>query len=306
MPSISITPDGNDVYVGADDTIAELARSANGSLAQLASPNNCIQEQADDSSDCGTETGVGIVSIVSLDVSPDGRNLYSSEGIIGAVAEFTRSASGSLAEPGGANDCIEENSSGDGGHPAEGCGTNTGHGLGEGGTLQVSPDGANVYVAATSDDCNVPCHAALAEFARNSDGSLTQLATPNNCIEENGGSDCGDETGHGLSSGSAGLAISPGADSVYATGSDDIAEFARALPALTVSVSGAGSGTITDGTGAISCADLLACVPDWEHRHADGDAERRFGAGVMEWRRMLRQRDVSGRNERRHDGDGYV
>ena len=147
---------------------------------------------------------------MSLDVSPDGRNLYSSEGnYTGAVAEFARNANGSLTQLVGPNDCIEENASGDGSSSPEGCGTKTGNGLGEGGTLQVSPDGANVYVAATSDDCNSPCHAALAEFVRNADGSLTQLASPNNCIEEQGGTDCGDETGHGLSTGSAGLAISP-------------------------------------------------------------------------------------------------
>jgi len=281
--SVSISPDGHNVYVAGSDTIAEFGRNANGSLAQLASPNNCIQEQADGGTECGTETGVGVAGIVSLEVSPDGRNLYSSEGnYTGAIGEFTRNANGSLTQLGGANNCIEENSSGDGTHPPEGCGTNTGHGLGEGGTLQVSPDGADVYVAATSDDCNEPCHAALAEFARNAAGSLTQLPSPNNCIEEQGGSDCGNETGHGLSDGSAGLAISPGDDTVYATGQDDIAEFARTLPVLTVSLSGPGSGTITDGTGAISCA------PTCSHAYPIGSvvtltATPRAGSGLASW-----------------------
>ena len=84
---------------------------------------------------------------MSLDVSPDGRNLYSSEGnYTGAVAEFARNANGSLTQLSGTNDCIEENACGDGTQSPEGCGTQSGHGLGDGGTLQVSPDGANVFV----------------------------------------------------------------------------------------------------------------------------------------------------------------
>jgi len=260
--SLAMSPDGHNLYVGGTDTIAELSRNANGSLTQLASPDNCIQEKADDATDCGTETGIGVVEIGSLAVSPNGQNLYSSEGnYTGAVAEFARAANGALTQLASPNNCIEENSTGDGGHPAEGCGTQTGHGLGEGGALVISPDGANVYVAATSDDCNEPCHAALSEFAVNAGGSLTQLASPNNCIEDTGGSDCGNETGDGLADGNAaGLAISPGSDSVYATGQGDIAEFARSLPSLTVSISGPGSGTVSDGTGAIACAPTCSAT----------------------------------------------
>jgi hypothetical protein len=151
--------------------------------------------------------------------------------------------------------CIEENAAQESPQPPEGCGTQTGHGLGSGGTLQVSPDGANVYVAASSDDCNSSCHSAIAEFSRRGDGSLEQLPSPNNCIEEHGGSDCGNETGRGLSTGTVpGLAIAPSADNVYSTGQNSIAEFFRTLPTLTVSLTGFGSGTVSDGTGAIACA----------------------------------------------------
>jgi DNA-binding beta-propeller fold protein YncE len=253
--SVAVSPGGDSVYVGGDEAIAEFTRNADGSLTQHAGPNNCIQEPGASANDC-TTTGIGIVQIASLDVSPDGKNLYSSAAnYTGAVAEFARNPDGSLSQLASPNNCIEENPSGDGSYPPEGCGTGTGDGLGEGGALQVSPDGANVYVAATQDDCNAPCHAAVAEFARNGDGSLTQLASPNNCIEEHGGSDCGDETGRGLATGTqAGLAIAPGADSVYVTGEGDIAEFARLLPTLSVSLSGPGSGSVTDATGAIACS----------------------------------------------------
>jgi DNA-binding beta-propeller fold protein YncE len=284
--SLSISPDGHNLYVGANNTIAELTRNANGSLAQLASPNNCIQEAADNNGECGTETGVGIQFIVSLDVSPDGQNLYSSESnYTGAVGEFARGANGALTQLSGANNCIEENSTGDGSSSPEGCGTQTGHGLGEGGALQVSPDGANVYVAATEDDCNQPCHAAVAEFARNANGTLTQLPSPDNCIEEfsESPSDCGTATGHGLAAGNeAGLAIAPGADSVYLDGDADIAEFARLLPTLTVSINGPGGGTVVDGTGAISCA------PTCSHAYPIGTvvtltANPQAGSGLAAW-----------------------
>jgi DNA-binding beta-propeller fold protein YncE len=285
--SLSISSDGHNVYAGGSGSIAELARNADGSLTQLSGANNCIEEHG--GSDCGTETGLGLRRIVSLDISPDGRNLYSSAGdYTGALAEFMRNADGSLTQLSGANSCIEENPSGDGTQAAEGCGTNTGHGLGSGGTLAVSPDGANVYVGATGDDCNSPCHNAVAEFARNASGSLTQLASPNNCIEEQGGTnppDCGDETGRGLSSGAPpGMAISPGADSVYVTGTSpgSIAEFARLLPTLTVSLSGSGSGTVSDGTGAISCS------PTCSHAYPIGQvvtltASPRSGSSFVSW-----------------------
>jgi hypothetical protein len=262
--SLAISSDGHSVYVGANDTIAEFTRNADGSLTQLTSPNDCIQEHGIIPVDCGTTTGLGVRSVASLEVSPDGHNLYSSSGIpgnpSGALAEFARNADGSLTQLASPNNCIEENATGN--LSPEGCGTQSGHGLGDGGALQVTPDGANVFVASAQDDCG--CRAAVAEFARHADGTLVQLASPNNCIEEHGGTDCGDETGHGLTTGSvAGLAIAPGSDSVYATGetfsiTGAIAEFARALPTLTVSLSGTGSGTVSDGTGAISCAPICS------------------------------------------------
>ena len=66
--------------------------------------------------DCTSQAGIGISSVGSLAVSPDGRNLYSaSTDATGAVAEFARNANGSLTQLGGANSCIEENATGQGG-----------------------------------------------------------------------------------------------------------------------------------------------------------------------------------------------
>jgi hypothetical protein len=91
--SLSISRDGRNVYVGGGSAIAEFVRNADGSLTQLSGVNNCIEEHG--GNDCNTEAGSGVRSIVSLDVSSDGRNLYSSSGnYTGAVAEFACNADG--------------------------------------------------------------------------------------------------------------------------------------------------------------------------------------------------------------------
>jgi hypothetical protein len=124
----------------------------------------------------------------------------------------------------------------------------------------MSPDGASVYAAAPDNTCTAGACSDVAEFARNADGSLTQLASPDSCIQDSSveGNECpGNENGSGL--GGAGIAVSPdpAGASVYVTGGDnnDIAAFARTPVnhTLTVSLAGSGSGAVSDGTGAIAC-----------------------------------------------------
>jgi DNA-binding beta-propeller fold protein YncE len=256
VDAIAISPDGNNLYTGSDQspgTIAEFARNSDGTLTQLTGGNNCIQEQ-DDSTTCGTETGVGIGEVASLAVSPDGQNLYATSfGTDGTVAEFARNSDGSLTQLGNGNDCIEEHGS------DAGC-DGQGNGLDGADDVVVSPDGADVYVATTRSDC---CDEDIAEFARSSSGgSLTQLASPDNCIEDTGGEDCDNETGTGLGGGE--LAVSPDGTGVYATGFDDVAEFARTPVdyALGVTLAGSGTGGVSDGTGA------LACPPTCSHAYS--------------------------------------
>jgi DNA-binding beta-propeller fold protein YncE len=244
--AVVVSPDGNNVYVGGDNapgTIAEFTRNSDGSLTQLPGPNDCIQENAGALA-CGTETGRGINAVVGLAVSPDGHNVYAtSAGPNGDLAEFARATDGSLTQLASPNDCIEEQGS------AEGCGTTDGHGLNGASQLVVSADDASVYVATQGDDC---CDQAVAAFSRASDGTVTQLPAPDECIDENT-EDCSDDTGLGLGGGA--VAIPTDGANVYTTGFADIAELARTpvQHTLSVATTGSGSGAVSDGTGAIAC-----------------------------------------------------
>ena len=182
VDTVVVSADGNNVYTGTLSTdgnsgaIAEFARAPDGTLSQLGNGHDCIQN-GDGSSDCAEETGVGIDNVISMAVSPDGENLYSSTaGSHGAIAEFSRAQDGSLAQLPGTNNCIEQLGSG------LGCGADD-PGLDGAAEVKVSPDGANVYLAtSTGGGC---CDAAITEFGRSStDGSLSQLPVPDNCIDE--------------------------------------------------------------------------------------------------------------------------
>jgi hypothetical protein len=104
--------------------------------------------------------------------------------------------------------------------------------------LAISPDGGSLYVAADED------HAIL-ELSRDASGALTQLATPDDCVQETGGGDCGTD-GTGLSGDPLGVAVSPQGDSMYVVTSgapDSVVEFSRAQSTTTTGTftwSGAG------------------------------------------------------------------
>jgi DNA-binding beta-propeller fold protein YncE len=266
VTGVVVSPHGDNVYtVGAPNpyssgSIAEFTRDATtGSLTPL----GCLgtPESSETCSD-GTATGVGGIS--GLVVTPDGNDVYtaSEDEAGGPIGEFSRGAGGRLTQLPPPNDCIQEQSTYP--YPPPTC-TNgtTGIGIGSGFRLVVSPDGANVYAAAPSTPCygSYTC-SDIAEFARNADGSLKQLPSPDACIQDSSvnGSECpGNENGSGL--GGPGLAISPDGNNVYVTGADGVAELARGTHTLTVSNGGTGTGAVADGTGAI------ACPPDCSHAY---------------------------------------
>ena len=285
VTGVAVSPDGADVYTtgapnsDSDGSIAEFSVGQGGALT----PIGCLGTP-EGAEPCTPGTAPGIVGITGLVVSPDGNNVYTASQFEGGpIAEFSRGAGGVLQQLPSPNDCIQEQNT----QYNFTCGTTTGTGIGSGYRLVVSPDGANVYAAAPAAGCDANSCSDVAEFARNlaKQGALTQLGSPNSCIQESSteGSECPqNENGAGL--GGPGVAISPDNANVYVTGGneDAIAEFARAIPTLTVSLAGAGSGGVSDGTGGISCG------PTCSHGYGIGQvvtltATPAFGSQFVGW-----------------------
>ncbi len=119
---VVVSPDGANVYVlsTTDDSIAEFARGAGGSLTPLGAPNNCIAQSGVQSS-CANETALGLYQPQAIAISPDGNTVYVAgqdaprtgdstlTGGNGAVAVFDRNPDGSLTQR-APEDCIAENS----------------------------------------------------------------------------------------------------------------------------------------------------------------------------------------------------
>jgi DNA-binding beta-propeller fold protein YncE len=258
VTGVAVSPHGDNVYTSGvlNDSTGSIAEFTRNTATGLLTSVGCLGNGD------GNCTGVtGVVGITGLAVSPDGNNVYTaSEEELGPIAEFSRSGTnGVLMQLPSPNNCIQEQGS------TFKCGTQ-GIGIADGFRLAVSSDGADVYAVAPGAGCgNASACSDIAEFARNAGGSLTQLSSPNGCIQDSNvtGSECpGNENGTGL--GGPGLAISPDNANVYVTGDTAVAEFARAIPTLTVSLAGPGNGTVSDGTGAI------ACQPTCSHAYGIG------------------------------------
>lgn len=256
------------IAVGASVGLpAQLAHAAPvpGALSQLPTPNECIQQTG--ATLCSSHA-VGINGTVGLAITPDGKNAYVVATSSQAVAELARSASGALSQLASPNDCVSS-------QPSSLCGTTTAKGLLAPEAIAVSPDGKNVYVAA--EDRNGI--GTIAEFARNPDGTLTQLSSTNACIAENSGqypggtpaADCTNNQGaHGIHIPIA-LSVSPDGNNVYVVDQDQsaIAVFTRTA-----------SGALTQPGGADDCIA--------EHDTGFGDCNR-SGNGLHLGTRVRRQ-----------------
>ncbi len=181
----------------------EVRASAFGALRQLPSPGDCLAI-VPAATGCGTLAS-GLASAHGIAMSPDGGFIYTAARG-GAVTVERRNADGSATQI----QCISDTSQ-YGQSTFETC--TKGNGLRNAGNIVVSPDGANVYVSSFYSS-------AVAEFRRNGDGTLTQLAAPNNCITQTPttGSDsdlsCAGQAGVGLTH-AEGIAITPDGTSVY-------------------------------------------------------------------------------------------
>ena len=138
--AIAVSPDGQNVYVAAgvdpNGDIAEFTRNADGSLTQP-SGHDCIGENG--TYGCADIGGHGLKFPNDLAISPDDKNVYVADQVGEAVTELARAADGSLSEPGGGADCIQDQTASN-----SDC-SNTGTGLSDVTGVVVSPDGNNVY-----------------------------------------------------------------------------------------------------------------------------------------------------------------
>jgi DNA-binding beta-propeller fold protein YncE len=225
---IAISPDGLTVYVAStgEHAISVFARDpSSGALTQLPDPFECLSDDGDGPLgmvdppfDLACGSGIGLGSATDVAVSPDGKNVYvaSFEETVAAFARDTTGAGapvGSLTQLSGPDACITQvgfNTSCTGVNPGQAIG----HGLNGPTGIDVTDGGGNVYVTGVNGD-------SIAEFTRNPDGSLDQLADPNDCLSDDpdgpGGNPPTDTNCAGTFAlnGATGLDAAPDGDAVY-------------------------------------------------------------------------------------------
>jgi DNA-binding beta-propeller fold protein YncE len=232
--SVTVSPDGRNVYatsVGSNAVVSFRRSPSTGALTQLGDGAGCIANVVRP----GCIAGRALDGPDAVTVSPNGDNVYVAAFIGSAVAVFTRNPStGVLTQPSDTTGCLVET-------PTAGCTTALALGNPEG--VAVSPDDANVYVAAPGSN-------AVDAFTRNSStGALTQATDGTGCIVGTALAGC--TTGVQLAGADA-LAVSPNGASVYVTslGSNSVTTFTRAT----------NTGQLTQLTGTSACVINLLAV----------------------------------------------
>jgi Divergent InlB B-repeat domain len=219
--AIAISPDGKNVYVAARDDagngdVAEFTRDANGSLTPVAGSDCIAENQEAEGQGCDAQSAHGLGTPMSLAVTD--QSVYVADESDNAVTTLARNtADGSLSEPDGAADCIQDDNA-----DSSEC-SRSASGISEVTGIVVSPDGANVYSAGPSGGLA----GSIAEFSVGDGGGLTAIGclgtTENTSVESCGGEAAGIV-------GITGLVVSPDGQNVYTASEQPvgpIAEFSR-------------------------------------------------------------------------------
>jgi DNA-binding beta-propeller fold protein YncE len=213
-PGIALgAPEG--MAVSADGTVVYVASALSNALAILGrDPTTGALAQATDGSGCIVATALnGCTPGEFLEganaVALGGGNVYVTSLLSNSVTAFGPTAGGALAQKPGPSGCVVF-------LVAVGC--SLGHGLAAPEGLDVSPDGASVYVTAYGSG-------ALVALARRKDGGIRQVPGKAGCVAVSVPDCARGRALKGLSS----VAVSPDGRFVYATAarSDAVAVFRR-------------------------------------------------------------------------------
>ena len=210
VASVTVSPDGRNVYAASfgSNAVVALARNpSTGALSQAPGLSGCTNEDGGE----GCQQGKALLQAFSVVVSPNGKFVYVGSILSSAVMSFERESDGSLRQIPRPGECTSE-----GGR--EGCAT--GRGLNEVAGVAISPGGGYLYSGASRSS------AVAALFLTPTSGGLDQLKGPYACAAEAGVEGC--STARGLA-GAGPLAVSPDGRSLYAGGLNSLAAFGREL-----------------------------------------------------------------------------
>ncbi len=249
---VKVSPNGANVYVTTTLESALVTFSRNPETGLL-TETGCIVHAAL----AGCTGGVhGLEGPGEVTVSPDEKNVYVTSYLESAVAEFARdTATGELSPLASPNECISSDAKSK-------CGTVTASGLEQASSLAVSPDGANVYVAAVGESGG-----DVAELERNpAEGALKQLGGANACLTTETVAGCS----HVIDMyGPAEIIVSPDGHNVYANSFNfnAVLEFSREP-----------SGGLTQLAAPNTCVSSEATTP--EHCESAKGIQGPFGIAI--------------------------
>jgi fibronectin-binding autotransporter adhesin len=232
---VAVSRDGKSVYAGTTGAVVRFTRKPRTGALR---PRGCVADNDTGPGACAQSTN-GLYFVYGVAVSPDGRSVYAAAYEDDALVRFARNTKTGALKPRG---CVDDNDDG-----PDQCAQSM-DGLEGAISLDVSPDGKSVYVAASSDD-------AVARLKRNRE---TGALNPAGCTDDDDtGPDSCASTSPGLA-GATSVAVTRDGRSVYVAARDDdaVAHLRRSRETGALTTAG--------------CVDDNDSGPDGCDRDADG------------------------------------